>query len=79
LYEIATGASMIYEIYDCCQNSLCKNWSDKNIMNCLLTKEQFVNCKQINQYYKPVATITQQPLSGSAETASPKSAKADFS
>jgi len=32
-------------------------------MNCSLTKEDFINCKQINQYYKPLETITQQPLS----------------
>ena len=64
MYEIAKGINMVYEIYDCCQNSLCINWKNDNTMNCSLTKEDFINCKQVRYYHKkPLATIVQQPLS----------------
>ena len=43
---------MVYEIYDCCQNSLCINWKNNNTMNCSLTKKDFINCKQVRYYHK---------------------------
>ena len=52
-------------IIDCCQKDSCKKWNNNYRGNCFLTDDDYVNCRQFHCYDEPLATIAQQPLSGS--------------